>query len=174
MEIITTSFGMLRHYQAGDAPALAKYGDNRKIWANMRDGFHSPYEEEHARAFLEGVAKQSPVTFFAIATPEELIGGIGISLGQDVHRLTAEIAYWLGEPFWGRGIVTEAVAKFSDYAYEKFGLVRIYAEPYATNLGSCRLLEKAGFTLEGRLRCSAIKEGRVIDQMMYARVKPGI
>ena len=174
MEPIKTSFGMIRYWQDGDAKALAKYANNRKIWANMRDGFHSPYREEHARAFLDVVSRQNPVTFFAIATADEAIGGIGLTLGQDVHRLTAELGYWLGEPFWGKGIMSEAVMCFTDFAVKTFDLIRIFAEPYATNQSSCRILEKAGFVLEGRLKSSVIKEGQILDQLMYAKVKLGM
>lgn len=117
------------------------------------------------------VGRQNPTTFFAIATQEEAIGGIGISLNQDVHRLTAEMGYWLGEPYWGKGLMTEAVAKFTEYAFECFHLVRIYAEPYASNPNSCRVLEKAGYVLEGRLRSSVIKDGQILDQFLYARIK---
>lgn len=169
---LPTSFGSIRPWNAGDAGALVKYGSNRKIWLNMRDGFPHPFTESSALGFLEAVGRQDPTTFFAIATPEEAIGGIGVSIGQDVHRFTAELGYWLAEPFWGKGIMSEAVARFSDFAMQQFGLVRIYAEPYAANPASGRVLEKAGFTLEGRLRCNVFKDGRVLDQWMYARVLP--
>jgi ribosomal-protein-alanine N-acetyltransferase len=173
MDALATTFGSIRPWQESDAAALVKYANNRKIWANLRDGFHFPYNAEHARAFLDLVGRQNPTTYFAIATPEEAIGSIGLSLGQDVHRLTAEMGYWLAEPFWGRGIMSEAVARFTDAAFAAFELVRIYAEPYATNTNSCRILEKAGFTFEGRLRSSVIKDGKILDQLMYARTKPG-
>jgi RimJ/RimL family protein N-acetyltransferase len=118
------------------------------------------------------VDRQNPTTFFAIATEDEAIGGIGISLNQDVHRLTAEMGYWLGEPYWGKGLMTETVAKFTQYVFECFQLVRIYAEPYASNLSSCRVLEKAGFTQEGRMCRSVIKDGQILDQFLYARIRP--
>jgi [ribosomal protein S5]-alanine N-acetyltransferase len=117
------------------------------------------------------VRDQNPATFFALAVGEEAVGGIGVSPGRDVHRLTAELGYWLGEPFWGREIMTESVIKFTDYAFREFGLVRIFAEPYAENHGSCRVLEKAGFELEGRLKSGVIKNGRIMDQLMYAKVR---
>ncbi|MHC1781966.1 MAG: GNAT family N-acetyltransferase [Anaerolineaceae bacterium] len=173
MDALTTSFGTIRPWRESDAEALVKYANNRKIWANLRDGFHHPYLKEHARAFLEAVSRQNPTTFFAIATLEEAIGSIGLSFGQDVHRLTAEMGYWLAEPYWGQGIMSEAVARFSDGAFAAFDLVRIYAEPYATNTNSCRILEKAGFVLEGRLRSSVIKDGKILDQLMYGRTKSG-
>ena len=151
--------------------ALVKHANNRKVWLNLRDAFPHPYTVARAQAFLEMVGLQNPITFYALATQEEAIGGIGITLKQDVHRLTAEIGYWLGEPYWGKGIMTETVAQFTGYSFEQFGLVRIYAEPYTHNVGSCRVLEKAGFTLEGRLRRNVIKDGQIIDQFMYAKIK---
>ena len=118
--LIRTSFGGIRSWSSHDQAALVKYANNRKVWLNLRDAFPHPYTESSAAAFLEMVARQSPTTYFAIATPEEAIGGIGISLHQDVHRLSAEMGYWLGEPYWGKGVMTEAVAKFTEYAFEHF------------------------------------------------------
>jgi RimJ/RimL family protein N-acetyltransferase len=168
---IPTSFGAIRPWNIRDTDALVKYANNRTVWLNMRDAFPHPYTGASAATFLEMVGRQSPTTFFAIATPEEAIGGIGVTVNQDVHRLTAEMGYWLGEPFWGKGLMTEAVARFTEYALESFQLMRIFAEPYATNLSSCRVLEKAGFVLEGRLRSSVIKDGQILDQFLYARVR---
>ena len=168
---LLTSFGSIRPYQSSDAESLACYANNRKIWLNLRDGFPHPYPLEAAHSFLEAVSRQNPTTFFAITSPQETIGGIGISLNEDVHRLTAELGYWLGEPFWGKGIMTEAVSTFTDYCFEQFKLVRIYAEPYAYNPSSGRVLEKAGFVLEGRMRCSVLKDGQITDQLLYAKIK---
>jgi [ribosomal protein S5]-alanine N-acetyltransferase len=168
---ILTSYGKIRPWSSHDADALVKYANNRKIWLNLRDGFPHPYTLTKAHDFLEMASHQQPTTIFAIATQEEAIGGIGISPNHDVHRLTAEMGYWLGEPYWGKGIMTETIIKFTEYAFAQFDLVRIYAEPYAHNLSSCRVLEKAGFILEGRLRKSVIKDGQMIDQFMYARLK---
>jgi len=169
--LIQTSFGMIRPWSTLDKVALVKYANNRRVWLNMRDAFPHPYTESSADNFLEMVRLQNPTTFFAISTDDEAIGGIGVSLDQDVHRLTAEMGYWLGEPYWGKGVMTEAVAKFSQYAFECFHLMRIYAEPYANNLGSCRVLEKVGFSLEGRLRSSVIKDGQILDQFLYAQIR---
>jgi len=171
---LPTSFGMLRTWQPGDLESLVKYANNRNISANMRDGFASPYTAQNAQAFLAAVSRQDPVSFYAIATSDEAIGGIGVSLNTDVHRLTAELGYWLAEPYWGRGIATEAVLKFCDNAFERFGLLRIYAEPYATNSASCHVLQKAGFTLEGRLRQSVIKDGKILDQLLYAKLNENL
>jgi len=169
--LVPTSFGGIRSWSSTDKTALVKYANNRKIWLNLRDAFPHPYTETSATAFLEMVGCQHPPTFFAIATQEEAIGGIGISLNHDVHRLAAEMGYWLAEPYWGKGLMTEAVLKFTEYAFEHFHLLRIYAEPYANNASSCRVLEKAGYVSEGRLRSSVIKDGQILDQFLYARIR---
>jgi len=89
-------------------------------------------------------------------------------LHRDVERVSAEIGYWLAEPFWGRGITTEALVAVTRHAVDTHGLTRIFAVPFAWNMPSCRVLEKAGYVLEARLRCSAIKDGRLTDQFQYA------
>jgi RimJ/RimL family protein N-acetyltransferase len=86
--------------------------------------------------------------------------------------VSAEIGYWLAEPFWGRGIATEAVKAMTTYAIAKHALTRVYARVADWNTASVRVLEKAGYALEARLRRSAIKEGRVIDQLQYAFIVP--
>jgi [ribosomal protein S5]-alanine N-acetyltransferase len=169
---LVTSFGSIREYAPEDVDALVKHADNRKIWLQMRDAFPSPYTRESGLAFLAAVRAQQPTTFFAIASPDEVMGGIGITLGQDVHRRTAEMGYWLGEPFWGKGIISESIRIFSDFAFQRFALVRIYAEPYADNIASCRALEKAGFRQEAILEQSVIKEGRILNQCLYAKIFP--
>jgi ribosomal-protein-alanine N-acetyltransferase len=171
MDEIITSFGCLRPWRMEDDAAVAKYANNRAIWLNLRDGFPHPYGIEEARIFLNMAITQHPDTFYAIATPEEAVGSIGITILSDVHCLTAELGYWLAEPYWGRGIMSEAVRAFTDYAFERFGLVRIFAEPYARNAASCRVLEKAGFSLEGRMRWAAFKDGQPTDMFLYARIK---
>jgi ribosomal-protein-alanine N-acetyltransferase len=160
----------IRSYQPSDAETLARYANNRKIWLNLRDGFPHPYTIDDARNFIAMAINKEPETFFAICTQTEVIGGIGYSLHTDVERISAEIGYWLGEPFWGKGIITEALKALTQYAIKAHGLYRIYAVPYETNKASFRVLEKAGYQLEGRMRKSAIKDGKVIDQLLYAYV----
>jgi RimJ/RimL family protein N-acetyltransferase len=162
---------MIRDWRREDAPSIAKYANNRKIWINLRDAFPHPYHLSDAEAFLSRILGQEPRTIFAIATDAEAIGSIGFMFGEDVHRFTAELGYWLAEPYWNRGIMTEAVRRLTDYAFETFDLVRIYAEPYASNLASIRVLEKAGFQYEGRLKDSVYKDGKILDQVLYARTK---
>jgi len=147
---------------------MVAHADNRNVWINLRDRFPHPYTERDGRAFLKHTLVQRPETAFAIAVNGEAVGGVGFQIMSDVERVSAEIGYWLGEPFWGRGIATEALVALTQYAIETHGLTRVYAVPFAWNAASCRVLEKAGYVLEGRLRRSAIKDGRVTDQLQYA------
>ena len=162
---------IIRSWSEQDAESLQRHADNRKIWLNLRDIFPHPYRLEDAKAFLAFVTSQSPETTFAIATASEVIGCIGLRLGTDVHRKTAELGYWLAEPFWQKGIMSEAVEEFTRYSFSAFDLVRIYAEPFANNRPSARVLEKAGFVLEGTLRANVLKNGEILDSLMYASVR---
>jgi RimJ/RimL family protein N-acetyltransferase len=158
----------VRSWRPDDLGSLVVHADNRSIWLNLRDRFPHPYTRRAGREFIRQARSQNPETMFAIAVDDEAVGGIGFTVLTDVERVSAEIGYWLGEPFWGRGIVTEALAAVTRYAIDTFRLTRIYALPFAHNTASCRVLEKAGYTLEGRLRRSAIKDGHIVDQMQYS------
>ncbi len=164
---------VLRNWEPGDATALASYADNPKIAANLRDVFPSPYRIGDAEGFIAFASSQTPSTAFAIATESEAIGGIGLIPGEDIYRLTAELGYWLGEPFWGKGIITSAIIAMCEYGFGELGFNRIYADPFITNTASVRVLEKAGFAFEGRLTSRVVKNGQVLDQLLYARIKSG-
>ena len=158
----------VRSWRAGDLGTLVANANNRNIWINLRDRFPHPYTARDGREFLQHAREQLPETAFAIVVNGEAAGGIGFQLQGDVERVSAEIGYWLGEPFWGRGIATEALVALTRHAMAMHGLTRVYALPFAWNTASCRVLEKAGYRLEARLRRSAIKDGRVTDQLQYA------
>jgi len=164
----------IRDWVPQDARCLARYANNGKVAQWLRDRFPHPYTRSDAHAFLSAVAALSVRTTFAVATEEEAIGGIGLDFGADVHRFTAELGYWLGEPFWGRGIMTDAVRHFTAWAFHHFELHRIHATVFAGNQASVRVLEKADFQREGCLRASVFKDGRVMDQLLYARVREGL
>jgi RimJ/RimL family protein N-acetyltransferase len=158
----------VRSWRPDDLGSLVAYADNRSIWLNLRDRFPHPYTRRAGREFIRQARSQNPETMFAIAVEDRAVGGIGFTVLTDVERVSAEIGYWLGEPFWGRGIVTEALTAVTRYAIDTFELTRIYALPFAHNVASCRVLEKAGYTLEARLRRSSIKDGRIVDQLQYS------
>jgi RimJ/RimL family protein N-acetyltransferase len=163
--------GRIRSWRAGDAPSLARHADNRKIWLQVRDRFPHPYTLEAAEGWVALASAADPETQFAIEVSGEAAGGIGVFLQQDVERYSAEIGYWLGEAHWNRGLTTAAVRCFTDYAFDRFGLCRLYANVFESNPGSCRVLERAGYQLEGRLRQSAVKDGQVLDGLLYAAVR---
>jgi len=162
----------VRSWRGEDAVSLPFHANNRKVWINLRDGFPHPYTVEDARRFIAAAMAQSPETRFAIAVGGEAVGGIGFLLHADVERVSAEIGYWLGETFWGRGIATEAVRAVTAHAIRAHALTRVYAVPYEWNPASFRVLEKAGYVLEGTMQRSAIKDGHVIHQRLYAYVVP--
>lgn len=162
----------IRSWRASDLESLVKYANNRSIWINLRDRFPHPYTRRAGQQFIRTTSRSDPETAFAIAVGREAVGGIGFVLQGDVDRVSAEIGYWLGEPFWGRGIATEALVAVTRHAVERHGLTRVFAVPFASNLASCRVLEKAGYVLEGRLRRSSVKDGAIIDQLQYAFIAP--
>ena len=162
---------IIRPWRMEDAESLARYANNRKIWLAVRDRFPHPYTINDAHEFLRKAVTEQPTEKFSIEVEAAAVGGIGVHLGQDVHRHTATLGYWLGEEFWGRGIMTEAVAALSDYSFRNFPLRRICAEVFANNPASVRLLEKAGFAFEARLKNNVIKDGEVLDSLLYARTK---
>jgi RimJ/RimL family protein N-acetyltransferase len=161
----------VRSWRSDDAEALVKHANNRKIWINLRDAFPHPYTREDAWEFLDRATTQSPETIFCIATDAEAIGAIGFGLHDDVERVSAEIGYWLSEEYWGQGIIMQVLKAVTEYAMRTHDLSRVYALPYEWNPASFRVLEKAGYVLEGRMRRSAIKDGKVIDQLLYAYTK---
>ena len=161
----------LRPWQPGDVDALVKYANNYAIWRNLRDTFPHPYTETDAREWSQRPNQSEPLTNLAIATADEAIGSIGLTLQDDVHFRSGEVGYWLGEPFWGQGIATRALRAFSEYAFANFDLVRLYAIVFAWNPASARVLEKAGFNFEARMRNSATKAGSTVDEFLYALVR---
>ena len=165
---ITLKTCVVRSWRASDVDALARAADNRKIWLNLRDLFPHPYTRRHAQEYIVAVRGRNPETSFAITVQDEAVGSIGFVLHQDVERVSAEIGYWIAEPFWGKGIAAEALAAVTPHVMAAHGLTRVYALPFASNTASCRVLEKAGYVLEARLRRSAIKNGEIVDQMQYA------
>ena len=162
----------LRPYRDSDLAALLKYADNPNIVRTLRDRFPHPYTAEAGQNWIATAKSEDPVASFAIASAEELIGGVGIVPQVDVYRRSGELGYWLAEPFWGQGIATAAAKAMVDYAFARLQLVRVYAGVFANNPASARVLEKAGLQFEGRLRQAIFKNGELIDELLYAIVRP--
>ena len=161
----------IRSYERRDTQALMKYANNPNVSRNLREAFPYPYTRRDASLWIESALAQDEETHFAIATDKELIGGIGFQMQGDVHRRSAELGYWLGEPFWGRGIATLAVRTMIGHAFGHFDLVRLYAYVFAGNPASERVLEKTGFVCEGTLRQSVLKNERLLDQKLFALIR---
>ncbi|KAK4459731.1 putative N-acetyltransferase [Cladorrhinum samala] len=167
-----------------DVDSLAEAANNPKIARWMRDAFPHPYTKADAKAWISIANSASPLRDFAICSLPDggggsepaaavVIGGIGLKVRDDIHYRTMEIGYWLSEPHWGRGISTEAVIAFSEWAFETFGhVVRLEAEVFEGNLGSARVLEKAGFEFEGRRKKAVEKSGVVLDALIYCKLRP--
>lgn len=165
----------IRAWQTGDAQALSDFLNNRKILDNLRDGLPFPYTDKDALEYITAMlnADKNDVFAFAVTVDGMLVGSIGAFRQSNIHSKTAELGYYIGEEFWGKGIATSAVRQVVDFVFENSDIVRIYAEPFARNKGSCRVLEKAGFNFEGTLRANAVKNGIIEDMKMYAIIKKG-
>ncbi|OED46735.1 hypothetical protein ACH42_03510 [Endozoicomonas sp. (ex Bugula neritina AB1)] len=161
----------LRQFYYGDAPSLAKHGNNYKIARNLRDSFPHPYTIEHARAWIQHVKEHEAKTRFMIACDDEAIGEIGFVTQVDVHRFTAEIGYWMSEDHWGNGVMGKAIAWVTRYAFDEMGVVRIFADVMENNIGSHKVLEKNGFIQEAVFRKHIFKENEFFDQYVFALVK---
>ena len=158
----------VRSWRPDDAASLVRHANNRNVWRNLRDRFPHPYTSADAEAWLRLMSETVPETNLAIDVGGAAVGGIGFTIQEDVYRRSAELGYWLGEEFWGRGITTEAVRAVTTHAFATHDLCRLYAGVFEWNAASARVLEKAGFVCEGRLRRSVVKDGQIIDQFLYA------
>jgi len=163
----------LREWKIEDAPDLTVAINNKNVLDNLRDGIPYPYTEKDAAEYIAATlsAKEDSQYAFAICLDDKAIGSIGVFRKDNVHRYTAEMGYYIGEPYWGNGIMTEAVRQMCAYVFGNTDIVRIFAEPYAHNSASCRVLEKAGFQFEGVLRQNVVKNGQLVDMKMYANIR---
>lgn len=166
----------IRKWSPSDASALAEALNNRRVLDNLRDGIPYPYTEDDARDYISAMLSSdlNDTFSFAITVDDVTVGCISAFRQNNIHNRTAEMGYYLDEKYWGRGIMTVAVSLLCDYVFTHSDIVRIYAEPFSTNIPSCRVLEKAGFTCEATLRDSAFKDNRLLDQKLYAILSPTI
>jgi RimJ/RimL family protein N-acetyltransferase len=162
---------ILRPWSLDDIPSLLKYANNYQIAKNLTNQFPHPYTEQDGRNFINMASSANPLRIFAIEVNGEAAGGIGVHPQSDIHVKCAEMGYWLAEPYWGSGIMTAAVKEMVIYAFDNFDIIRLYARPFSSNTGSQRVLEKAGFELEARLKKSVFKYGEVLDELIYSIVK---
>lgn len=163
----------IREWQISDAKDLVAAINNERVLDNLRDGIPYPYTVKDAKEFIDATlsAKKDTQYAFVITYDDKVIGSISVFRKDNVHKLTAELGYYIAESYWGRGIATLAVKQICAYAFENTDIVRIFAEVYAHNKASCRVLEKAGFQFEGVLHQNVVKNGQIIDTMMYAMLR---
>jgi RimJ/RimL family protein N-acetyltransferase len=171
MTELTLKLCSVREWRPTDVDSLVEHANNVKVSRNLHDAFPHPYTRADAEAWIRQTSGLNRQTVFAITVAGKAVGGIGLHPGTDVHRRTAAIGYWLGEEYWGRGIATEALRAVTDYAFAKFDFARLEAFVFEWNLASARVLEKAGYTREARLRKRVTKEGRTVDCYLYALVR---
>ena len=162
----------VRPWRLADVDALVRHANNVDVAKQLRDRFPHPYSRANAMAFLKFATQDHDPANLAIEVHGEAVGGIGFVSGSDVERFSAEIGYWVGEAHWRRGIATEALVLVTEDVFRRRNLLRLFALPFADNVGSTRVLEKAGYVREGILRASAVKFGQPRDQAMYARINP--
>jgi RimJ/RimL family protein N-acetyltransferase/ubiquinone/menaquinone biosynthesis C-methylase UbiE len=161
----------LRNWCRDDIASLVENANDKEVWSNLRDAFPHPYTIANAIEWVATVSTNEPVTHLAIAVDGHAVGGISLTLQGDISRKSAEIGYWLGRRHWGKGIMTEAVTAFTQYGFKTFDLCRIFAVPLEGSIASTKVLEKAGYNYEGKMRKAAIKEGKILDQLLYAAVR---
>ncbi len=171
MEIIKNEL-KLREFKNSDAKKLAELCNNRKLWDNLRDYIPFPYSEKDALDYIEFCQSENPQQTFAMEYKGEFVGAIGLVKQSDVYKLTAEIGYWLGEPYWGQGIMTTATRLITEYGFNNLGLVRIYTGVFSFNKASQRVLEKAGFKLECIFEKSIFKNNKIYDEYRYSLIIP--
>ena len=163
----------IREWRIEDKSALAVILNNPNVLNNLRDGLPYPYTEQDAEDYIRAMlsADRDRTFAFAITIDDEVIGSIGVFRQDNIHSQTAEMGYYIGEPYWGNGYTSSAIKQVCQYVFEHSDMIRIFAEPFAHNIASCRALEKAGFQYEGTLKCNAVKCGRIVDMKMYALIR---
>ena len=161
---------VLRNFKLSDAAKMAVLANNEKISCNLRDAFPHPYTVQDAENFINSFMNQEPVTFFAIEYKGEYTGNISLMMGQDVYRRSAEVGYFIGEPFWHKGIVTIALKLITKYGFEELDIVRIHTGVFEYNTESMKVLEKNGYEKDGVFKKSITKKGQLWDEHRYFKI----
>lgn len=169
--IATDGQVVIREIQDADLSLMTLYANNPKVAINLRDAFPSPYTMDDAIRFKEAIDNQNPKTIFAIEYKGDYVGNISLSPSSDVYRKSAEIGYFIGEPFWGKGIMTKAVNLITEWGFKTFDIIRIYTGIFEYNIASQRVLEKCGYTKEAVFRKSICKNDNLYDEIRYSKLK---
>jgi len=159
---------VLKRLELSDALIFALHANNHNIWINLTDRFPHPYTEENARDFIKMTHAPQPTQIRGIYLGNEPIGAIGLHPLEDVFRKNMELGYWIAEPYWGKGIMSQAIKRTVAYGFEHFDIIRIFARPFKRNEASIKVLEKNGFTHEATFQQTIIKDGKLEDELVYA------
>jgi len=159
----------LRPFKDTDLTSLVKYANNYNIAKFLTNQFPHPYTDEDGRKFISSVSHNNPANVFSVVVNGEAAGAIGIFPQSDIHEKNAEMGYWLAEHFWGKGIITRAIEQIVEYGFKTFDITRIFSRPFSSNPTSQRVLEKAGFVCEARLKNAIYKNGSYFDELIYAK-----
>ena len=158
----------LRPWRNEDLNNLVKFANNWNIAKNLTDKFPFPYTEENGKSFIHFATKGDPIHIFTIDIDGQSVGGIGIHPQDDIHKRNAELGYWLAEPYWGLGIISRAIKEMVNFAFETYDIDRVFARPFGSNIASQRVLEKNDFVLEGKFEKVLVKNGKLLDELIYA------
>ena len=163
---------VVRDWSTADKPSLLRNANNRNVWRNLTHRFPHPYTDEDADSWFALLRTTAQPTHWAIEVDGAAVGGVGVELGEGVYAKSGQFGYWLGQSYWGRGIMTAAARAASDHAFRTLDVARLQAPVFEWNPASMRVLEKCGFVREGVLRRSILKDGELIDAVLYARISP--
>jgi [ribosomal protein S5]-alanine N-acetyltransferase len=161
----------LRPFQNSDKVALVQLANNYAIWKNVRNAFPHPYTPEAADQWLAQAQQQTPPNAFAIEVDGQFVGGIGLVPGVDISCKTAEVGYWIGEPFWGKGITSAALRQLIDIAFEERDFVMLFAYIFEYNTASMKVMEKNGFERKFVAPKTLWKENQLWDAHYYIKLK---
>lgn len=161
----------LRKWKLSDVESLVEHANNYNIAKWLTNHFPYPYTKNDGKVFIKSVSNDNRSIVFAIEIEGKAVGSIGLTLQSDIHEKNAELGYWLSEKYWGNGIMPKAITEVVDYGFKTFDIVRIFARPFSNNKGSQRVLEKAGFELEARLKKALYKNGAYLDELIYVKLK---
>ncbi len=161
---------VLRAWRPSDAGSLALHADNRNVWTNLRTRFPRPYTPEVARAWIARCTSGHERGLqLAIDVDGSAVGGVSVDLVTANAPRVGEIGYWLGEPYWGRGIAGRTVAIVCPLAYARLSLHRLRAVVRSSNERSIRILERSGFAAQSRMRRSDRRPGSAVVEIVYVR-----
>lgn len=161
----------LRSPEFTDKHKIAEFC-TKKVWDNLRDFMPNPYTLYDAETFIRISRGEDPVCTFSIDYKGEFVGVISLVPQGDVYRLNAEIGYWIGEAYWGKGIISKAIPMIVNYGFTQLSLQRVYAHVFEFNKASQKALLKSGFQLDYIAKKAIIKNGIIIDEHRYSIYKP--